>query len=83
MVGKPMSMENGFELDFPGDDDNAEVPTWPASAFDCDFGCMPMDHGIGEPDAASLDLFANPKPRCPEGIPGCSIKHALEGNEPN
>lgn len=42
-----MSMENGFELDFPGNDDNAE---------NCEFGCMPMDHGeIGEPDAASND----------------------------
>lgn len=42
-----MSMENGFELDFPADD--------------CPFGCMPMDHGeIGEPDSASLDSFARP-----------------------
>ena len=75
-------MENGFELDFPGDDDNAELPAWArpvvvpriedigepdfasndemprvitqvenmelvfASGADCDFGCMPMDHGI-------------------------------------
>lgn len=49
-----MSMENGFELDFPGDDDNAGY---------CDFGCMPMDHGIGEPDAASIDEF--PKTESP------------------
>ena len=49
-------MENGFELDFPGDDDNAELPVlftpdaWDigepdaASIDDCGFGCMPMDH---------------------------------------
>jgi len=76
-----VSMENGFELDFPGDDDNADrygsraeisgtdgdipepdfasIDEMPrvitkvenmelvlTSGFDCDFGCMPMDHGI-------------------------------------
>ena len=75
-----MSMENGWELDFPGDDDNAmrygsraEIPGTagdiPEPDFasidemprvitkvenmelvltdgvDCEFGCMPMDHG--------------------------------------
>jgi hypothetical protein len=39
-----MSMENGFELDFPGDDDNVEVPAL-------------SEFPIGEPDAASLDIF--------------------------
>lgn len=42
--------------------------------FDCEFGCMPMDHGI-EPDAASIDELAWPmqmaeldvKVGCPHG----------------
>jgi hypothetical protein len=50
-----MSMENGFELDFPGDDDNVELPALMEEG--CEFGCMPMDHGIGEPDFKSLDIF--------------------------
>jgi hypothetical protein len=52
-----MSMESGFELDFPGNDDNAD---------NCKFGCMPMDHGIGEPDAASMDEM--PRPFVPEEV---------------
>ena len=75
-----MSMEGGWDLDFPDDEWPKEsepenywlrnvFPDKPIEPifvmieekpeivkdFDCEYGCMPMDHGIGEPDAASID----------------------------